>query len=121
MDFSIAGLKLATLMGVAILARTMLMDPDVIVMDEPTSSLDMPREKALLKTLREQCGEKILLIFPSTFYSYRMYTRCTAKWMRLRGGADEEDRKISKKMLQQPFAGASSYYVMPRSARLLAA
>ena len=108
-------------MGVAILARTMLMDPDVIVMDEPTSSLDMPREKALLKTLREQCGEKILLIFPSTFYSYRMYTRCTAKWMRLRGGADEEDRKISKKMLQQSFAGASSYYVMPRSARLLAA
>ncbi len=39
----------------------------------------------------------------------------------LQSGADEEDRKISKKMLQQPFAGASSYYVMPRSARLLAA
>ena len=47
----------------------MLLDPDVIVMDEPTSSLDVLHEKELLRTLREQCGDKLLLLVshrPST-------------------------------------------------------
>lgn len=44
------------------IARTMIVDPDVIVMDEPTSSLDVLHEKELLKTLAEQCGDKMLLI-----------------------------------------------------------
>ena len=44
------------------IARVMLMDPDVIVMDEPTSSLDVLREKELLQTLRGECGDKMLLI-----------------------------------------------------------
>ena len=44
------------------IARVMLMDPDVIVMDEPTSSLDVLHEKELLQTLREECGDKMLLI-----------------------------------------------------------
>lgn len=51
------------------IARVMLLDPDVIVMDEPTSSLDVLHEKELLLTLREQCGDKMLLIVshrPST-------------------------------------------------------
>lgn len=37
------------------IARTMLVNPDVIVMDEPTSSLDVLHEKELLQTLREEC------------------------------------------------------------------
>ena len=51
------------------IARTMLVNPDVIVMDEPTSSLDVLHEKELLQTLREECGDKMLLIVshrPST-------------------------------------------------------
>ena len=51
------------------IARVMLLDPDVIVMDEPTSSLDVLHEKELLRTLQEACGDKLLLIVshrPST-------------------------------------------------------
>lgn len=44
------------------IARTMIMDPDVIVMDEPTSSLDVLHEKELLKTLSEQCEDKMVFI-----------------------------------------------------------
>ena len=44
------------------IARCLLMKPDVIVMDEPTSSLDVFREKELIHTLREQCAGKILLM-----------------------------------------------------------
>ena len=51
------------------IARTMLTNPDVIVMDEPTSSLDVLHEKELLRTLREECADKMLIIVshrPST-------------------------------------------------------
>ena len=44
------------------IARTMLMNPDVIVMDEPTSSLDVLHEKELPQTLRKECKDKMLLI-----------------------------------------------------------
>ena len=48
---------------------TMLLDPDLIVMDEPTSSLDILREKELLYTLQKACSDKMLLLVshrPST-------------------------------------------------------
>lgn len=51
------------------IARTMLVDPDVLVMDEPTSSLDILHEKALLKTLEGAYRDKILILVshrPST-------------------------------------------------------
>ena len=51
------------------IARTMLLDPDLIVMDEPTSSLDILREKELLYTLQKACSDKMLLLVshrPST-------------------------------------------------------
>ncbi len=51
------------------IARVMLVDPDVVVMDEPTSSLDVLHEKELLKTLREEYPDKTLLII-----SHRMST-----------------------------------------------
>lgn len=44
------------------IARTLITDPDVIVMDEPTSSLDVLHEKELLKALEEQYQDKMLLI-----------------------------------------------------------
>ena len=44
------------------IARVLLADPDVVVMDEPTSSLDVLHEKELLKTLREQYRGKTLLL-----------------------------------------------------------
>jgi ATP-binding cassette subfamily C protein len=44
------------------IARAMLSNPDVLVMDEPTSSLDVLNEKSLLKTLKDEYGDKTLLI-----------------------------------------------------------
>ena len=44
-------------------------DPDVVVMDAPTSSLDVLHEKELLKTLQEAYSDKTLLII-----SHRMST-----------------------------------------------
>ena len=51
------------------IARVLLADPEVIVMDEPTSSLDVLHEKELLKTMEEVYADKTLLIVshrPST-------------------------------------------------------
>ncbi len=44
------------------IARIMIMNPDVIVMDEPTSSLDVFHEKVLLKTLEEEYADKTIII-----------------------------------------------------------
>lgn len=44
------------------IARVLLVDPDFLVMDEPTSSLDVINEKCLLKTLAEQFENKTWLI-----------------------------------------------------------
>ena len=44
------------------IARVLLVDPDFLVMDEPTSSLDVINEKGLLKTLAEQFENKTWLI-----------------------------------------------------------
>ena len=44
------------------IARIMLMNPDVIIMDEPTSSLDVFHEKILLKTLEEEYADKTIII-----------------------------------------------------------
>ena len=44
------------------IARAMMMDPDILVMDEPTSSLDVLNEKGLLKTLEEEYADKTILV-----------------------------------------------------------
>jgi ATP-binding cassette subfamily C protein len=44
------------------IARAMLSNPDMLVMDEPTSNLDVLNEKRLLKTLGDEYGDKTLLI-----------------------------------------------------------
>lgn len=44
------------------IARVLLVDPDFLIMDEPTSSLDVINEKGLLKTLAEQFENKTWLI-----------------------------------------------------------
>jgi ATP-binding cassette subfamily C protein len=44
------------------IARAMLSNPDMLVMDEPTSNLDVLNEKRLLKTLRDEYGDKTILI-----------------------------------------------------------
>ena len=44
------------------IARAMLSNPDMLVMDEPTSSLDILNEKSLLKTLREEYADTTILI-----------------------------------------------------------
>jgi ATP-binding cassette subfamily C protein len=44
------------------IARAMLSNPDMLVMDEPTSSLDVLNEKSLLKTLNDEYGDKTILI-----------------------------------------------------------
>lgn len=72
------------------IARTMVTDPDVIVMDEPTSSLDVLHEKELLKTLADECADKMLLIVshrPSTL------TGCN-RIIHLQGGRAVEDAAV---------------------------
>lgn len=64
------------------IARTMLVEPDVIVMDEPTSSLDVLHEKELLRTLREVYADKILLIVS---HRHSTLTDCT-RIIRLENG-----------------------------------
>jgi ATP-binding cassette subfamily C protein len=44
------------------IARAMLSDPDMLVMDEPTSSLDVLNEKGLLETLKDEYGDTTILI-----------------------------------------------------------
>ncbi len=44
------------------IARAMLKDPDIIVMDEPTSNLDVFNEKQIIKTLEEEFKDKIIII-----------------------------------------------------------
>lgn len=64
------------------IARTMIVNPDVLVMDEPTSSLDVIHEKELLKTLADEYNDKILILVshrPSTL------TGCT-RIIRLENG-----------------------------------
>lgn len=51
------------------IARTLLMDPDVLVLDEPTSSLDILNEKSFLKTLDDTCRDKTIIVV-----SHRMST-----------------------------------------------
>jgi ATP-binding cassette subfamily C protein len=44
------------------IARAMLSNPDMLVMDEPTSNLDVLNEKGLLKTLKDEYGGTTILI-----------------------------------------------------------
>jgi ATP-binding cassette subfamily C protein len=44
------------------IARAMISNPDMLVMDEPTSSLDVLNEKSLLKTLRDEYRDTTILI-----------------------------------------------------------
>ncbi|GBF33122.1 lipid A export ATP-binding/permease protein MsbA [Desulfocucumis palustris] len=44
------------------IARAMLRDPDILIMDEPTSNLDVLNEKEMLKTLEDEYGDKTLFI-----------------------------------------------------------
>ena len=51
------------------IARVLLRNPDVILMDEPTSSLDVFHEKELLETIRNEYQDKTVIII-----SHRMST-----------------------------------------------
>lgn len=44
------------------IARAMLKNPDIIVMDEPTSNLDVFNEKLIVKTLEDEFKDKIIII-----------------------------------------------------------
>ena len=44
------------------LARSLLHDPNVLLLDEPTSSMDQASEKKVVASLQEVCAEKTMLI-----------------------------------------------------------
>ena len=44
------------------IARALLKNPDIIVMDEPTSNLDVFNEKQIIRTLQEEFRDKIIII-----------------------------------------------------------
>lgn len=67
------------------IARALLKNPDIIVMDEPTSNLDVFNEKLILKTLDEEFNDKIIILV-----SHRRSTLTSCnKIFRVRGGAME--------------------------------
>lgn len=51
------------------IARAFLQDGEMILLDEPTSNLDSLNEKAIIKTLKNQCKEKTVILV-----SHRMST-----------------------------------------------
>ena len=57
------------------IARTLIMEPDMIVMDEPTSNLDILNERGLLKTLSQEYSDKTLLIVSHRKSSLTICTR----------------------------------------------
>jgi ATP-binding cassette subfamily C protein len=67
------------------IARAMLSNPDMLVMDEPTSNLDVLNEKGFLKTLSDEYGDTTILIV-----SHRMSTLTDCDRL-LRLGANGED------------------------------
>ncbi len=69
------------------IARVMLVDPDMLVMDEPTSSLDILNEKGLLKTLDDEYADKMILLVS---HRSSTLTGCT-RILRLQDGAIRED------------------------------
>ena len=44
------------------LARSLLHKPDVLLLDEPTSSMDQGTEQKVVNSLQEFCKEKTMLI-----------------------------------------------------------
>ena len=51
------------------IARTLLKNPDVMILDEPTSALDVLHEKELLETLKKEYGNRTVILI-----SHRMTT-----------------------------------------------
>ena len=86
------------------IARIMLTDPDIIVMDEPTSSLDVFHEKILLKTLREEYADKTIIIV-----SHRKSTLTDCgRIFRLRNGILTEEPSFFHKESAAIFYGGTS-------------
>lgn len=70
------------------LARIMITDPDAVVMDEPTSSLDVLHEQELLRTLNTEYRDKTILII-----SHRASTlEGCVRLLRMKDGVITEER-----------------------------
>ncbi|MBE6109111.1 MAG: thiol reductant ABC exporter subunit CydC [Erysipelotrichaceae bacterium] len=69
------------------IARVLLSDPDVILMDEPSSSLDVFHEKELLQTIHNEYQDKTVIII-----SHRMSTL---------GGCEKIFRLINGRMYEE--------------------
>ena len=81
------------------IARVMLLDPDVIVMDEPTSSLDVLHEKELLRTSGAVRGQNAAARLSPALHPHRLRPdRPAGKWQ----GSGRKRRHEPMNKIQRP-------------------
>jgi putative ABC transport system ATP-binding protein len=70
-------------------ARALIGKPEIVIADEPTSSLDAGRQMAFLELLRQECAEVAtsLLFVSHDFRLSSSFTRCLELPARVRGKA----------------------------------
>lgn len=55
------------------IARALLRNPDVIIFDEPTSSMDVATEKSIVELINEFANDRILIVITHRLETIKNY------------------------------------------------